>query len=219
MFTGIITEMGTIVNVEDLGGGVRITVDAPESVLSLGPGDSIACNGACQTVVNKQGSQFSVEAVEETLKKTTLGSLTRGQRVNLELPLRLGDRLGGHMVQGHVDGVGHIARVNAIATSTLIDVELPPDLMGYVIPVGSIAIDGISLTVASVGRKSITVSIIPHTLEHTTLCDAKKGMAVNVECDLIGKYIQNLAARGKAVDRQGIITTERLSEWGYDLNP
>lgn len=212
MFTGIITEVGTIRTVTPLGGGIRITVDAPEISKELGVGDSVAMNGACQTAIQLGPGQFVVESVEETLSKTTLGGFKSGRRVNLELPLRVGDRLGGHIVQGHIDGVGTISGLNPMNTSTLLEITVPDDLMRYIIPIGSIAVDGISLTVASVRGRSATVAIIPHTLANTTLGEAKKGDQVNLEVDMIAKHIENLTLRPP----KGIISRELLRSWGYE---
>ncbi|MDH4069505.1 MAG: riboflavin synthase [Ignavibacteria bacterium] len=211
MFTGIISEVGTIRNVTPLGGGIRITVEAPETSAELAVGDSVALNGACQTVVRISSGQFEVESVEETLRKTTLGGFKAGTRVNLELPLRVGDRLGGHIVQGHVDGVGTIAAVNPMKTSTMFEVTIPDQLMRYIIPVGSIAIDGISLTVASAGKQSATVAIIPHTIANTTLSGTGKGDTVNVEVDMIAKYIENLTVK----DPKRSLNSDLLRSWGY----
>jgi riboflavin synthase len=211
MFTGIITEVGTVRDVKRVGGGVHLTVDAPHSVEGLTIGASVAVSGVCQTVIARAGSAFTVEAVEETLRKTTLGSLRPGSRVNIELPMRLGDRLGGHLVQGHVDGTGTLMGSEKKASSWLIMVEFPPEFSRYVIPVGSIAIDGISLTVASVKGNALTVSIIPHTLEHTTLADVRTGGRVNLEFDIVGKYIERLVRR----EAEGGISEDKLREWGY----
>jgi len=212
MFTGIITEIGTIEAVDNLGGGIRLAVLAPQTTPELGVGNSVSVSGACQTVIETRGSLFIVETVEETIKKTTFGRFERGYRVNLELPARLGDRLGGHLVQGHVDGVGHIRSMTPLKTSTLIRIAVPAPLMRYVIPVGSIAIDGVSLTVASLDGEHVTVSIIPHTLEHTTLGKVREGTPVNVECDLVGKYIEGLSGGRPPTT----LTEERLRQWGYD---
>jgi len=149
MFTGIIQEIGTVSGLAKVGGGIHVSVRAPESARELKVNDSVSVNGVCQTVIQKRGSVFTVEAVEETLSKTTLGSLAVLSKVNLEMPVRLNDRLGGHLVQGHVDCVGTIGSVEKKASSWLITVHFPEEFNRYVIPVGSIAIDGISLTIAA----------------------------------------------------------------------
>lgn len=189
MFTGIITEIGRLSEIKKIGGGIRFTVQAPSSAAELHVNDSVAVNGVCQTVIARNAQTFTVEAVEETLKKTTLGVLEKFSGVNLELPVRLPDRLGGHLVQGHVDCVGRVSMVRKKQSSWLITVDYPSKFAKYVIPVGSITIDGISLTVAEKRGSSLTVSIIPHTLEKTTLSDVRRGQKVNLEFDLVGKYI------------------------------
>jgi riboflavin synthase len=216
MFTGIITEVGKVSAVRKTGGGVRLTIAAPGSVTGLRNGDSISINGVCQTVIDKSGDRLTVEAVEETLKKTTLGELKKSSPVNLELPVRLGDRMGGHLVQGHVDCVGIVRAVAKQESSRLISVGFPVEFSRYVIPVGSIAIDGISLTVAMLKENLVTVSIIPHTLENTTLSLARERTRVNLEFDLIGKYIERLLSGGSAEQFRSQITLSQLREWGYD---
>lgn len=215
MFTGIITEIGTVERVERMGGGVRLAIRAPQSTAELRENDSVSVNGACQTVVTMDGSVFRVEAVEETLLKTTLGELTKGSRVNLELPVRLSDRLGGHLVAGHVDCVGVLEEILTQSSSQLIRISYPRGFSRYLIPVGSIAVDGISLTVARLEGSIFTVSIIPHTLEHTTLGNAGKGTRVNLEFDMVGKYIERLVAEGKSGTANEGITPEKLARWGF----
>jgi riboflavin synthase len=158
---------------------------------------------------------FSVEAVEETIRKTTIGKLKVSSRVNLELALRMGDRLGGHFVQGHVDCVGSVVGVQKRSSSWLVAIQFPEEFSRHIIPVGSIAVDGISLTVASVEEKRFVVSVIPYTLENTTLGDVQAGRLVNLEFDMIGKYVQNLVRAGESVE--GGVTEERLREWGYGV--
>jgi riboflavin synthase len=211
MFTGIIQEVGSITGCERFGGGVRLSVRGPRVVRELAVNDSVAVNGVCQTVVSLDGEIFRVEAVEETLRKTTLEDFSAGTPVNLELPLRLSDRLGGHLVQGHVDCVGLISVVVKQSSSWLVAVQFPPEFRRYAIPVGSIAIDGISLTVAKVEGSLLTVSLIPHTLANTTLGNARSGERVNLEFDLVGKYIEQMVTTGAG----GSITVEKLAQWGY----
>ena len=213
MFTGIIQEIGTVTGVARRAGGIVITVRAPGAAKELRIDDSVAVNGVCQTVVRCTGDAFEVEAVEETLRKTTLGSLAHGAAVNLELALRVGDRLGGHLVQGHVDCVGEVAGVEKRPMSWMVHVQFPDTFARYIIPVGSIAVDGISLTVASIEGSSFVVSVIPHTLEKTTLADVVAGQRVNLEFDLIGKYLERLMA-GRGGSGEGI-TGEKLSGWGF----
>jgi riboflavin synthase len=213
MFTGIIQETGTVTGVVRKAGGLVLCVRAPESVKGLRIDDSVAVNGVCQTVVQCNGDVFAVEAVEETLRKTTFGSLAHGAIVNLELALRVGDRLGGHLVQGHVDCVGEVTGVEKRPMSWLVHVGFPEAFARYLIPVGSIAVDGISLTVASVDKNTFMVSIIPHTLGKTTLADVAAGRQVNLEFDLVGKYIERLTM-GRTGGGGGI-SEEKLSSWGF----
>ena len=216
MFTGIVQDIGTVSGVRKVGGGIHISVRAPESARELKVDDSVSVNGVCQTVIQKRGSVFTLEAVEETLSKTTLGALAVSSQVNLELPVRLNDRLGGHLVQGHVDCVGTIGSVEKKASSWLITVHFPEEFNRYVIPVGSIAIDGISLTIAFTTPGTLTVSIIPHTLEKTTLGSAHVGAKVNLEFDLVGKYIEKMVQGEKTEEeRKSSLTEEKLKGWGY----
>jgi riboflavin synthase len=214
MFTGIITELGMVDRTQRASGCVRLTVRAPQSAAELHVNDSVSVNGVCQTVVALDRALFSVEAVEETLSKTTLGDLVNGDSVNLELPLRLQDRIGGHLVAGHVDGVGKVEGVIEQAGSRLIRISYPVQFARYLIPVGSIAVDGISLTVARLEEGLFTASIIPHTLAHTTLGKAAKGLRVNLEFDLVGKYIERMVSVGRIDGRTGGITAEKLGQWG-----
>lgn len=188
MFTGIIEELGRIEVVASLEGGRRLTV-ASSFAGELRPDQSIAINGACQTVVRADGATFDVIAVEETLDKTTLGSLVQGDAVNLERAMRPDQRLDGHIVQGHVDGTGTIEAVEKLADSRLYQIAYEPKYARYLIPVGSIAVDGISLTVARLDSAVFTVSIIPHTYELTIVSRWDAGTKVNLEFDLIGKYV------------------------------
>jgi len=201
MFTGIIEELGRIVDVDDLGGGRRLTIEAA-CAPDLHVDQSVSINGACQTVVavDADASTFAVDTIEETLRKTTFDALTPGTPVNLERALQAGDRLDGHFVQGHVDATGTVVGVEQEDTDWLYTVQFDPQYASYLIPVGSIAVDGISLTVARLGDDTLTVAIIPHTYENTNVSDAwTEGAAVNLEFDLIGKYVaRSLSAQGDA---------------------
>ncbi|RMH69877.1 MAG: riboflavin synthase [Bacteroidetes bacterium] len=196
MFTGIIEEVGRVAGVRELGGGRRLTLEArlaPE----LRPDQSIAVNGACQTVVQVKDHTFDVVAVEETLRKTTLGDLAVGDPVNLERALRPDGRLDGHLVLGHVDATGVVSGVEARASSWLFRIRFEASFAPYLIPVGSVTVDGISLTVARLHETEFTVSIIPHTYEHTNVSTWRVGKKVNLEFDMIGKYVlRALATRG-----------------------
>ncbi|MEO8169219.1 MAG: riboflavin synthase, partial [bacterium] len=185
MFTGLVQEIGTIHKIQKSGGGMKLTVLAPDSTSHLSVNDSVAINGCCLTVVSKLKSEFTIEAVEETLTKTNLGTLSSGSSVNLELAMQLNDRLGGHLVLGHVDATGEIVSIKPMENSWLYSVRVPPDFLHYIIPVGSIAIDGVSLTVARIQNDQIMVSIISHTFEHTTFKFLRTGSRVNLEFDII----------------------------------
>lgn len=215
MFTGIIEEIGRVVAVQDLGGGKRLTLAgrmAPELYID----QSVAVNGACQTVVAVQGNTFDVIAVEETLRKTTLGSFRAGTPVNLERAMQPTGRLDGHFVQGHVDATGTVVRVEAEATSWRYRIRFAEQFAPYVIPVGSIALDGISLTVARLDGNELTVAIIPHTYENTIIPQWQVGGAVNLEFDLIGKYVARwLALRGSEAPTPSRLTEAWLQEQGF----
>jgi riboflavin synthase len=217
VFTGIIGEMGRVAGVVREGGGTRLTVEAPASAPEVHVGDSVSVNGACQTVVARTSRTFTVQAVEETLSKTTLGEFVPGNEVNLELPVRLNERLGGHIVLGHVDCVGTVAGVEKKESSHMVRISFPPPFAKYLIPVGSIAVDGISLTVASAGGDEFAVAVIPHTLSKTTLSHARIGMHVNLEFDVIGKYVEKLVSTEKNTPGPETLTDQRLREWGYNI--
>ncbi len=192
MFTGIVEEIGTIQSIRNSGKGKVLAVRAVKKFLNdVGIDDSISVSGTCLTVIRKTPTTFTSEAVEETLKKTTTGSLRVGSKVNLEKAMKMSDRLGGHLVLGHVDTVGTISKIVPQTLSWMFEVEFPPEYMKYVIPVGSISLDGISLTVAERRQSSVVVAIIPHTMEKTIFGIKKKGDSVNIEFDLIGKYIEH----------------------------
>jgi riboflavin synthase len=186
MFTGLVQATGTV---SSLGGG-RLRVEA--GGLELREGDSVAVNGVCLTATETDADGFGADVVDETLARSSLGALAGGDRVNLELPLRPSDRLGGHIVQGHVDGVGS---VESLGDDGLLRVSAAPELLRYVVEKGSIAIDGVSLTVADVDDESLTVALIPETLERTTLGGAQPGRPVNLEVDVLAKYVEKLVAK------------------------
>ena len=193
MFTGIIEELGSVRAIDRREGGARLEIAASTVLADARAGDSIAVNGCCLTVVDRGDGWWAADAVIETLERTALGSLERDDRVNLERPLRLSDHLGGHLVQGHVDAVGHVAARTPLADgSTRFTFSAPPDVLRYVVEKGSVAIDGISLTVAALGDDAFDVAVIPHTLAVTTLGHKDRGAAVNLEADLIAKYVERL---------------------------
>ena len=191
MFTGLIEQVGAIESARQTDAGRELRVRAPFTDLTSG--ESIAVNGACLTVREQGPGWFTVAAIVTTLDRTTIGSWDVGRRVNLERALRLGDRLGGHMVQGHVDGVGVVERVQRRDDALLVDVRLPDDLESLMVPHGSVAIDGVSLTVnALLSPGILQLSLIEYTWTHTTLGDLRTGDGVHVEADLIGKYVRQL---------------------------
>jgi riboflavin synthase len=193
MFTGIIEEIGHLARIEDLGGGRRFTLEAAMAP-ALRPDQSVAVNGVCLTVVQVHGTAFEAVVVEETLSKTTLGTLVEGQPVNLERALQPTGRLDGHFVQGHVDTTGQVVSVEPLATSWRYQVHFDPVFAPYLIPTGAVALDGISLTVARLAEDTLTVAIIPHTHAHTNVRTWHPGTAVNLEFDLIGKYVARILA-------------------------
>lgn len=217
MFTGLIEEIGTVFSLEKAGGGIRLTIHAPKASNDLSIDDSVAINGCCLTVIAKSRETFTVEAVEETLTKTTMSKLSEHAPVNLELAMKLNERLGGHLVLGHVDAVGVVKSVETKETSWLFTIQVPKQFLHYVIPIGSIAIDGVSLTVARLQKDEVTVSIIPHTFANTTFQFLKEGMSVNLEFDIIGKYIERLMMKDSLGDEKSEITREKLRSWGYGV--
>ncbi|MFQ6093078.1 MAG: riboflavin synthase [bacterium] len=210
MFTGIIEELGTVQRVLRQAGGLNITVQAGEVGEDNEVGHSIAVNGVCLTVTRVDGQSFTAQVVEETARKTTLGRIRVGDRVNLERALRLSQRLGGHIVTGHVDGMGIVRSRVERENSTVYSIDVPRELVRYVVIKGSVAVDGVSLTVADILGSQMAVSIIPHTAKVTTFGFRKAGDEVNIEVDLIGKYAQKLME-----SRRETITEAWLRERGY----
>ncbi len=190
MFTGLIEEIGIVQSVRFNGETAAISIAANTITNDLKTGDSVNTNGACLTVVSFSGSGFTVDAVAETMQRTNLSELKSGDKVNLERALQLSDRLGGHMVSGHIDGTGTIALINTVGNAHILSIETAPHILKYIIEKGSIAIDGISLTVMSVNKNSFKVAVIPHTFHETTLVSKKAGDTINLECDMVGKYIE-----------------------------
>lgn len=188
MFTGIVEQTGTLAELKPMAGGYRLRVEAALAA-ELGPGDSVAVNGVCLTALVAHQSELHADIGPETARVTTLGALTRGQRVNLERPLRADGRLGGHFVLGHVDGIGVVDDVRAEGGSHWLTVSYPPSLAALFIRKGSVAVDGVSLTVAGLDERHFDVQVIPFTWSHTTLGRLKPGDKVNLECDVLGKYV------------------------------
>jgi riboflavin synthase len=196
MFTGLVQDLGTVGAAERDGGGTRLVI-ATALAPDIGEGDSVAVNGVCltATAVDREGGSFAVDVMHETLARSSLRALGPGRRVNLELPVRATDRLGGHIVQGHVDGLGEVRGARADGFARLVTIGAPPALLRYVVEKGSIAVDGVSLTVVAVGEDWFSVSLIPETLERTTLGAAADGAPVNLEVDVVAKYVEKLVAR------------------------
>ena len=209
MFTGIIEEVGHIVSVTIRGKIMDLTIGANTIIDDIKIGDSISIGGVCQTVTEIGDSTFAVQAVEETIKRSTFRKLTKGSTVNLERALRLGDRLGGHLVQGHVDGTGRIISKKEYADNVLFSVTPEAGLDRYIVEKGSIAVDGISLTVTYTKSGEFGVSIIPHTYKSTTLAAIRTGDLVNLETDIIAKYIEKLLEGKKS------LTINHLKELGF----
>jgi riboflavin synthase len=202
VFTGLIEEVGAVRRVARSGAFQRLEVNAVAVLAETKVGDSININGACQTVVEMGGGFFAVETVAETLRLTTLGDLATGDPVNLERALRLQDRLGGHMVQGHVDGVGTVRSLRQNQGQWLLTIEAPAPLRRYIATKGSITVDGISLTVAEAGAETFTIAVIPHTFGSTALEKRRAGAAVNIEVDVVARYLERLlgAEEGPGMD-------------------
>jgi riboflavin synthase len=199
MFTGIVESVGKLAEVKPMAGGYRVRIQTPLAG-ELKPGDSLAVNGVCLTVILTDAGEVHADVSPETARVTTFGMLQREQDVNLERPLRVDARIGGHLVQGHIDGVGTIDEVRPDADCHWLTVSFPPALAAYFIRKGSVAIDGVSLTVAGLGDRQFDVQIIPFTWDHTSLHGVKASDKVNLECDMIGKYVaraMELAGQGK----------------------
>ena len=196
MFTGIVEYQGSVVRLRRRGGGARLEVRAPEIVPELQIGDSVAVNGACVTVTERNSEAFACDLVPETVARTNLGILEVGEEVNLERPVRATDRLGGHIVQGHVDAVGLVRSRRRVGAQEVLEVTVPFELTRYLAPQGSVSLDGVSLTVVAVDRDRFRVALIPHTVSVTTLGRKGQGASVNVEVDVISKYVErHMAAR------------------------
>lgn len=214
MFTGIIEEVGRVAGIVRERGNHRLTISASRLVKELKKGDSIAVSGVCLTAVAITTKSFSADLAEETWKRTSFSRIGKGALVNLELPMRAYDRFGGHIVQGHVDGTGKFLALEPIANAEdyWLRIEIPPELARYVISKGSLSIEGISLTVAKIEGTQVTVAIIPHTAEMTNLRSLKAGDPVNLEVDMIAKYVEKMM-RGESAN--SAITVEKLVSEGW----
>jgi riboflavin synthase len=191
VFTGLVQDLGTIAAVDATADGVRLAVTT-SLASELKEGDSVAVNGVCLTATRIAAGAFSADVMQESLRRSSLAEVGEGASVNLELPLRASDRLGGHVVQGHVDGVGVVRGHREDGFSRVVTIDAPPELLRYVVEKGSIAVDGVSLTVAEIDDSSFSVALIPETLERTTLGAAEPGRPVNLEVDVLAKYVEKL---------------------------
>jgi riboflavin synthase len=219
MFTGIIEEVGTLESITQEGARARLVVKAGRVLEGTGPGDSINIDGVCQTVTELGDGTFTVFALAETLKKTTLGALCRGDRINLERALRADSRLGGHIVQGHVGCTVPIRELTAAGNNIYLGVEIPGPFLRYCVAEGSLSLDGMSLTIAAISGCVIRVNIIPATFERTSLRYKKTGQRMNLETDIIGRYVERLlsgnAGKNQKPEASGGLRAERLRELGY----
>ena len=193
MFTGLVADLGRVTDVETTADGARLRVETSLAG-ELSTGDSVAVNGVCLTATTVAEGAFTADVMHETLRRSSLAEVSPGGRVNLELPLRAQDRLGGHVVQGHVDGLGSVAAVDEDGFARVVTISAPAGLLRYVVDKGSIAVDGVSLTVASVAPDTFSVSLIPETLERTNLGAATPGTPVNLEVDVLAKYVEKLVS-------------------------
>ncbi|WP_346704796.1 riboflavin synthase [uncultured Agathobaculum sp.] len=217
MFTGIIEEIGTVRRIERGAAGARLTIGAKTVLEGTKLGDSIATNGVCLTVVSMTADSFSADVMAESLRRSSLGALQSGSPVNLERAMPANGRFGGHIVSGHIDGTGTVSSQKREDNAVWVTVRTPASLLRYIVEKGSIAIDGVSLTVAAVDETSFAVSIIPHTGAQTILLGKKPGETVNLECDVIGKYVEKLLTPYAAVEKPAAsgITMEFLAQNGF----
>jgi riboflavin synthase len=192
MFTGIVRELGRVVSAEERGGGLALAIEAPGTAPTLSAGDSLAVDGVCLTAESVDGARVTLHVVPETLARSTLAGLREGDAVNLEPALHAGDPLGGHYVQGHVDAVGRIQSVEAEGEGLRVFVEASPEILRYLVEKGSVTLDGVSLTVAELADDAFAVALVPHTLERTTLATLRPDAHVNLEVDVLAKYVERL---------------------------
>jgi len=216
MFTGLVQAVTKVSAVQHGGAASLLQLRLPELAAQVCVGDSVMIDGACLTAVALKGELVDFDVSSETLRLTTLGALRRGDRVNVELAMRPTDRFGGHFVSGHVDGQGTITRKDELPGETRLAVRVSRELVGMMVVKGSVAVDGVSLTIAALSEDGFEASLIPHTLEATTLASKGPGAAVNVECDMLGKWVMKLmGAEGRAQAGGGSLTLDRLREEGY----
>lgn len=212
MFTGIVEEIGTIRALQRLADGLNVTVGCETVTSDLKVGNSVSVNGVCLTVVSHNGHSFVADVVSETLQRSTLKDVRVGDPVNLERPLRPNDRFGGHFVQGHIDGTGKVIHTERRLPGIWLTIEIAANFERYIVEKGSIAINGVSLTVADLGRNRFSVAIIPHTAQVTTLGTLRVGDYVNIETDMLGKYVERFVT---PIQESSGLTTKRLEELGF----
>lgn len=215
MFTGIIEEVGTVKNMQRGKDSVVLTIGATQIMEGTRLGDSIAVNGICLTVTDLHGDSFSADVMHETMNRSSLAKLTVGQKVNLERAMPANGRFGGHIVSGHVDGTGQIVDICKDDVAVWYTIATGAELMRYIVEKGSIAVDGISLTVARVKQDAFAVSTIPHTVRNTVLQDKSPGDTVNLECDVIGKYVEKLMQKAPENEQKSTITRDFLAKYGF----
>jgi len=219
VFTGIVEEVGKLASKAGDQRASRLVIAASRVLEDVQLGDSIAVNGVCLTVTSFNSRQFTADVMPETMQTTTLGSLRPGELLNLERAMAAGDRFAGHLVSGHVDGVGRIIARRPDANAVRYDIQAPEKLLKTMIHRGSIAVDGISLTIAGLGESFFTVSVIPHTMRHTNLLQRRMGDQVNLECDMIGKYVERLLGYDRGEERRfgaDGLSLERLRAYGFE---
>lgn len=214
MFTGIIEELGIIRAMDRRTDSIVLTIEAHTVLEGTRIGDSIAVNGVCLTVTSLNDTSFTADVMHETMRRTSFCELRTGSPVNLERAMQVGGRLGGHIVSGHIDGTGHVSRIENDGIARVITISIPKDMAPFIVEKGSITIDGISLTVVSAGSSQFSVSIIPHTMSHTTLMAKHPGAIVNLETDIVGKYIHRFMETGPVESPKGV-TMEMLLENGF----
>ena len=213
MFTGIIEELGEVRVVDAQAAGARLRIAAGAVLADAKLGDSIAVNGCCLTAVEIGNGEFAADLAPETLRRTNLGDLRAGSKVNLERPLRAGGRLDGHIVQGHIDGTAALSALSALGNGNWwLEVQVPQELQQYLVYKGSVAVDGISLTIASIEGSTLAVTIIPHTYNATNLAGKRIGDRLNLECDILAKYVEKMLGR---MERPSGLTVEKLKQLGY----
>ena len=214
MFTGIVEEIGAVRTVVSGSEWGSLSIGARQVLEDTRRGDSIAVNGVCLTVTDMTDSTFSADVMHETMRRSSFSTIKSGSQVNLERAMQVGGRLGGHIVSGHIDGIGHVARIATDGIARVITISIPKDMEPFIVEKGSITIDGISLTVVSVGSSQFSVSIIPHTMANTTLMDKHPGAIVNLETDVIGKYVHSFTVGHPSSASSGL-TMEKLLENGF----